>query len=225
MSTRSHCPTPRTRRVSTTLALAALVALLPALARAEAAPADVVTPAAPAAAAPTHSSDFGPIRPVAGILLTGTLGTATETVVNPDGSLATGKLGGRVQAFVGAEFGVAANGLKLRLTGGIQTGNLSSAGGTERFTRIPLEATLLYPINDKLRIGGGARYAAHLRFSGPGDNSSANLNATPGGLVVADYRLFEHLLLDARYVYERYESSVNGDQEGSHWGIGMTVMY
>ncbi len=218
MTTR-RLSTPRQRRAPTTpsLALLAALAIAPVAALADAAPADTASPAA--------SNDFGPIHPVVGALVTGTLGQADETVVNPDGSLATGKLGGRVQVFAGAEFGVAANGLKLRTTIGVQAANFSSSEGSERFTRIPLEATLLYPLDDRLRIGGGVRYAARLRFSGPGKNTSDNINASPALLAVVDYRLFPHLLLDGRYVYERYESSINGDQEGSHWGIGLTAMY
>ena len=34
-----------------------------------------------------------------------------------------------------------------------------------------------------------------------------------------------HLLLDLRYVYERYERSSGADVEASHWGVGLTAIY
>ena len=219
MTPRLPSRTPRAPRVPSVLALAVagLAALAPAIARADAAPAEPQSPV-------TGFTAFGPIRPVVGVLVTGTLGTDPASVTNPDGSTAYGVLGKRYQVFAGAEFAVAANGLRLRLTGGLQSGDLSTPAGSEHFTRVPLEATLLYPLNDKLRIGAGVRYAAHLRFSGPGGNTSDDINASPSVLAVADYRLFEHLLLDVRYVYERYQST-NGDLEGSHFGIGATAQY
>jgi hypothetical protein len=124
-------------------------------------------------------------------VLTGTLtSTNTAEVTNPDGSIAAGSLSGRYEALAGAEFPIDPNGLALRLILGVHTSaSFSSSGGSEHFTRFPLEATLWYPLNDKLRIGAGARYAARLRFSGAGGKTTDGLNATPGPLVAADYRL------------------------------------
>jgi len=208
-------PLPSPRAAAVLLAVA--TALAPLAARADAAPADTASPDA------LHG-----VRPLVGALLTGTVTSANDTTVtNPDGSSAVGSLSGRVQAFAGAEFPVAANGLALRLTLGVQSTRLSSSSGAgERFVRFPLEAVLKYPLNDRTRIGGGVRYAARIRFTGPGGNTSDGLAATPGVLFTLDYRLLPHLLLDARYVYERYErSSDGGSVEGSHFGIGATAIY
>jgi hypothetical protein len=90
---------------------------------------------------------------------------------------------------------------------------------------VPLEATLMYPVGDRLRVGGGLRYAARLRFSGPGGNTSDRLNAAPGVIGAVDYRLSPHLLADFRYVYERYEIAGGSDVEASHWGVGLTALY
>ena len=179
-------------------------------------PADTATPdAAPA-----------PIRVVAGVLFTGTAGTNDVGVTNPDTSTASGSLSGRYEAFAGAEFPLAPNGLTLRLTAGIHaTANFSGSGGSERMTSFPFEATVWYPVNDKMRIGGGARYAMRSRFSGAGGKTSDGLNATPAVVFGVGYQLMPHLLLDMRYVYERYEQDGGADLEASHWGLGLTAVY
>ena len=189
--------------------------------------------AVPAFAAPSPADGTSPdaspawIHPLVGVVLTG--GAGKSSVTNPDGSTATGSLAGRYEALAGAEFPIDPNGLTLRLTLGIHASasfsSTGGGGGGEHFTRFPLEATLWYPVGDKLRIGAGARYAAHPRFSGAGGKTSDGLNSTPGPLVAANYRLLPHLWLDMRYVYERYEQASGGDLEGSHFGIGMTAIY
>ena len=179
-------------------------------------PADTATPAAAPA----------PIRAVAGVLFTGTAGTNDVTVTNPDGSTASGSLSGRYEAFAGAEFPLAPNGLALRLTAGIHSSaNFSGSGGSERMTSFPFEATIWYPVNDRMRIGAGARYAMRSRFSGAGGKTGDGLNPTPAVLFGVGYQLMPHLLLDMRYVYERYEQAAGNDLEASHWGVGLTAIY
>jgi opacity protein-like surface antigen len=197
------------------LLLATLLAALaaPCIAFADAAPADAATPAAEPAR----------IRPLAGALLTGTIASDKSTVTNPDGSTTTGSLGGRYEVLAGAEFPIDPNGLALRLTLGMHT--VSMSGTSERFTRFPLEASLWYPLNDKLRVGTGARYAARMRFSGAGNNTTDGLNATPSLLLLADYRVLPHVSIDMRYVYERFERTKGSDADGSHWGVGTTLIY
>ncbi|HEX7690183.1 MAG TPA: hypothetical protein VF453_20930, partial [Burkholderiaceae bacterium] len=168
---------------------------------------------------------YGPVRPLVGVLFTDTVGDNRATFSNPDGSTASGNPSRSAEVLAGAEFALAANGLRLRLAAGLQASNLSSGGGHERFTRVPLEATLMYPVGEQLRVGGGLRYAARLRFGGAGGGTSDQLNATPGVIGAVDYRLSPHLLADFRYVYERYEVSGSGDYEASHWGVGLTAMY
>ena len=181
------------------------------------------SPAEGASPEATHAA----IRPLVGVMLTGTAGTNKIYVTNPDGSTASGSLSGRYEAYAGAEFPIDPNGLTLRLTAGVHaSASFSNSGGdSEHVTSIPFEATLWYPLNDQLRVGGGARYAMHTRFSGPGRNTSDQLNPTPGFVFAAGYRLMPHLLLDMRYVYERYEQPTGGDLEASHWGLGLTAIY
>jgi len=188
--------------------------------------------AAPAHAAPSPAEEAAPaaapaaIRPLAGVLVTGTVASDDGSFTNPDGSTVKGNLSGRYEAFAGAEFPIDPNGLSLRLTAGIHvTGNMSGGGGSEHLTRIPLEATLWYPLNDKLRLGGGARYSMRPRFSGAGGHTSDGLNAMPALVLGVSYQLLPHLLLDGRYVYERFEKYGGADIEASFWGLGLTAIY
>jgi hypothetical protein len=168
------------------------------------------------------------IRPLVGAMLTGTVSDDKVAVKNPDGSTASGSLSGRYEAYAGAEFPIDPNGLALRLTAGLHASASfsSSGGGSEHVTSIPLEATLWYPVGAKLRLGGGVRYAMHTRFSGAGGKTGDGLNPTPAVVFGVGYRLLPQLLLDMRYVYERYEQSNGGaDLEASHWGLGLTAIY
>jgi hypothetical protein len=188
--------------------------------------------AAPAFAAPSPADGASPeaapagIRPLAGVLLTGTISSDKIAVRNPDGSSSVGSLSGRYEAFAGAEFPVDPNGLALRLTAGIHaSANFTGSGGSEHATSVPLEATLWYPLSDQLRVGAGVRYAMHTRFSGAGNKTTDGLNPTPAVVFGAGYRLLPHLLLDMRYVYQRYEQASGSDIEASHWGAGLTAIY
>jgi opacity protein-like surface antigen len=179
------------------------------------------------AASPADAPSPAAIQPLVGVMVTGTAGVNKVQVTNPDRTTASGSLSGRYEAYAGAEFPLDPNGLTLRLTVGVHaTSSFARAGGgSEHATSLPLEATVWYPVGDKLRVGGGARYAMHTRFSGAGNRTSDGLNPTPAVVLGVGYRLMPHLLLDMRYVYERYEQASGGDLEASHWGAGLTAIY
>ena len=180
-----------------------------------------------AATAPAEAAGAPWIRPVVGVLLTGTITDNQVALANPDTSTAVGSLSGRYEAFAGAEFPVDPSGLALRLSVGIHaTATFKTSGGaSEHATSLPVEATLWVPVGDRVRLGGGVRYALRTRFGGPGRNTANQLDATPALVFGAGYRLMPHLLLDMRYVYERYEQPGGGDLDASHWGVGLTAIY
>ena len=60
---------------------------------------------------------------------------------------------------------------------------------------------------------------------GAGNKTSDNLNPTPALVLGAGYRLMAHLLLDLRYVYQRYERVDGDDPDASHWGAGLTAIW
>src|SRR5262249_7247110 len=146
------------------LALPALICLgalaAPLAARADAAPAEAASPV----------SSTPAIRPLGGVRYTIGDGDTKAPLGDPDGKItAKVDLAGIIEAYVGAEFPLAPNGLALQLTAGMhQTG--SDNGVSAR--SFPLEALMLYPLSPTFRIGGGVRYTAHLRFSGEGDSTA-----------------------------------------------------
>ena len=202
------------RAAAALLAAGALLGL-PGLARADAAPADASSPV-------TDNAPPKGIHPVVGALLTGTISNDDQPVTHSDGTSASGSLGGRYEVFAGAEFPLTAGGLRLRLTAGAHVGPLSGPNGsTEHIVRFPLEASLMYPMNDDLRFGVGARYPARLRIGGGG----SNLSATPSVMFLADYRVAPHVTVDMRYVVERYSRLEGGSEDASHFGLGASAMY
>jgi hypothetical protein len=155
-------------------------------------------------------------------LFTGTVSTQDQPVTHTDGSTAHGNLGGRYQVYAGAEFPLTDGGLRLRLTAGAHVGELTGPNGTtEHIVRFPLEASLMLPMNDALRLGVGARYPARLRIGG----GTSNLSATPGVMFLADYRVAPHVSVDLRYVVERYTRLEGGSEDASHFGVGASAMY
>ncbi len=195
-------------------ALCAASLLAPVAARADAAPADASSP--PVDTRPPHE-----FHPLVGALLTGNLSSNPVAVTNPDGSTASGNFGARYELFAGGEFPLTQGGLRLRLTAGLHVAPLSaSSGGGEHLTTFPLEAALVYPVDDDLRVGAGAHYAMRMRFSGPGANSTDGLNAVPGVFAFLEYRIQPHLWLDGRYVSEYYEDAGGDSFNTGHWGLG-----
>ncbi len=178
-----------------------------------------------AATSPADEASPSAIRALAGVMLTGTIGNEKVGVTNPDGSQIAGSLGGRYEAYAGAEFPVDPDGLAIRLTVGYHVTAAFTGAGGEHMTSLPFEATLWYPIDDKLRVAGGVRYAMHSRFSGAGQHTADMLNPTPTLVAGFGYRFTPHLEFDMRYVYERYEQASGGDLDASHWGLGLTAIY
>jgi len=204
---------PPSRALAALACLAALAA--PAAALADASPADASSPV-------TDNAPPKGIHPVVGALVTGTFSAQDRPVTLADGSAAHGDLGGRYEVYAGAEFPLTAGGLRLRLTAGAHVGEISGPNGaTAHIVRFPLEASLMLPVGDTLRLGVGARYPARLRIAG-GDS---NLSATPGVMFLADYRLAPHVSVDLRYVVERYTRAEGGSEDASHFGIGASAMY
>jgi hypothetical protein len=200
------------------LALPALICLgalaVPFAARADAAPAEAASPAAP----------LPPIRPLAGVLYTvGQNQDAKATLTDPSGKVtANVDLTGIIDIYAGAEFPLAPNGLALQLTVGVHESTSDNGVSARRY---PLEALLLYPVSPSVRIGGGVRYPAHLRFIGAGDSRSG-LTATPSVLGLVEIKMSQHFAVDLRYVKEQYqEDSSAARLDASHFDAGVQAIY
>jgi hypothetical protein len=165
------------------------------------------------------------IRALAGVLVTAGEGSKLF-IAHPDGAGSEVDLGGVLDLYAGAEFPLAPNGLALQLTAGVHQ---SASSNGESARRYPLEAILMYPMSNNVRLGGGIRYPAHLTFSGPvssGSGGAAGVSSTPGFLGTIEIRLTEHLALDFRYVEEQYEYTTSkGSLNASHFGAGVSAMF
>ena len=200
------------------VAAAALLAQ-PQAARADASPADASSPVA-------DNSPPREFHPLVGALVTGNISPNDQSLANPDGSTATGNLGGRYEVFAGAEFPLTKGGLRLRLTAGAHEGRVSpSAGGSEHFVYYPLEASLVYPVSDTWRLGGGVRYPARIKFSGPGAHSNLGLGSAPGAVGFIEWAVVPHVWLDLRFVAEDFEPYSGGSITTNHWGLGAVAEY
>ncbi len=129
--------------------------------------------------------------------------------------------------------------LTLQLAGAYHNDQVNGIRGEKaRFRRLPLEATLLWHATDRTRIGFGLRKATHpvfkidnvkvnvngqeLRASG-----KADLKASTGFIVEAEYALTPSWGLKGRYVFEsyRYRDDPQGEKfEANHLGV-MSVWY
>jgi hypothetical protein len=203
----------------TLICLGALAA--PLAAHADASPAEPATPAPPAPAAPAAAAYEPAFRPIAGVLYTiGQGETAKASVVAADGTTGHVDLAGILDVYAGGEFPLAPNGLALQLTIGWHQS--SSSNGISAH-RIPLEAILMYPLSPVVRLGGGIRYPAHLRFS---DGAAPGLTSTPGFLGVLEIKLAQHFALDLRYVEEQYQLPTSSSRlDASHFGAGISAIY
>jgi len=165
------------------------------------------------------------VHPLVGALVTGNINSDQQGLTNPDGSTASGNLGARVEVFAGAEFPLTKGGLRLRLDAGAHEGHVASSSGSEHFVYYPIEALLVYPINDSWRLGGGVRYPAHLRFSGAGGHTNLGLGSKPGAAAFVEWAVVPHVWLDLRYVQEEFEPDSGGSITTSHWGLGAIAEY
>lgn len=124
--------------------------------------------------------------------------------------------------------------LTLQLAGAYHNDQVNGIEGEKiRFRRMPIEATLLWHATERTRIGFGVRKATHpvfkidnvkvnvngqeLRVSG-----KADLEASTGFIVEAEYALTPSWGLKGRYVFEsyRYRDDPQGEKfEANHLGV------
>lgn len=129
--------------------------------------------------------------------------------------------------------------LTLQLAGAYHNDQVNGIEGEKiRFRRMPLEATLLWHATERARIGFGVRKATHpvfkldnVKFNVGGQqvrvSGEADLKASTGFIVEAEYALTPSWGLKGRYVFEsyRYRDDPQGEKfEANHLGV-MSVWY
>lgn len=129
--------------------------------------------------------------------------------------------------------------LTLQVAGAYHNDQVNGIEGEKiRFRRMPLEATLLWHATERARVGFGVRKATHpvfkldnVKFNVDGQqvrvSGEADLKASTGFIVEAEYALTPSWGLKGRYVFEsyRYRDDPQGEKfEANHLGV-MSVWY
>ncbi|MDI1349097.1 hypothetical protein [Aquabacterium sp.] len=129
--------------------------------------------------------------------------------------------------------------LTLQLAGAYHNDQVNGIEGEKiRFRRMPIEATLLWHATDRTRIGFGVRKATrptfkldNVKFTVDGQqvtvSGKADLKASTGFIVEAEYALTPSWGLKGRYVFEsyRYRDDPQGEKfEANHLGV-MSLWY
>lgn len=129
--------------------------------------------------------------------------------------------------------------LTLQLAGAYHNDQVNGIEGEKiRFRRMPIEATLLWHATDRTRIGFGVRKATrptfkldNVKFTVDGQqvtvSGKADLKASTGFIVEAEYALTPAWGLKGRYVFEsyRYRDDPQGEKfEANHLGV-MSLWY
>ena len=161
------------------------------------------------------------VRGIVGLGLT--LGGDTlATVTYFDGTTDSIKAGGMVHLYGGAEFRISPQ-LTMQATVGYHVDNTNgNSNGTLRFSRYPVELLAHYQINDKVRLGGGARLvnSAKLGSSGVLSGLDVSFNSTVGVVLEGEYMIAPQLGLKLRGVSEKYEPNGGGSSvDGNHIGF------
>lgn len=150
-----------------------------------------------------------------------TLVTATFT----DGSTETIDAGEGLSLAIGARFDIADN-LEMAITYGIKTAGISAQNGSIDWTRNPLNAILLYKM-DNWRFGGGLTY--HMSPVLEGDGFAAgkvDFEDALGTLIDMRYFFGESAYVGGRATFIDYKvkngsTSVNGNSIGVIVGINL----
>ena len=120
----------------------------------------------------------------------------------------------------------------LQTTLGIHTAGTLGTNGNASFTRFPLEVMGIYQLNDKYRIGAGARKSLAAKLSTAGVATyqpSLEFNASVGQVIELQYLLGKpnkksnaKTALNFRYVKETFTEKTEGIKvKGDHIGVGV----
>ena len=136
------------------------------------------------------------------------------------------KAGQLLQVYGGLEYQPVSQ-FSLQATVGYHWHNTEGADGQFKFSRYPVELLGHYHINDKWRIGAGARLVRRPKLELRSSNASNPIDAeakfdnTTGAVIEGEYVIDRKLGLKLRYVSEKYQapSLFTGKVDGSHVGF------
>jgi hypothetical protein len=125
-----------------------------------------------------------------------------------DGSSDTIKSGGGVQFKVGVQYPTSTNSSLLATVGYEVDDTSAASNGSIKFQRFPVELLSMWRVGNKVRLGGGLRYASNPKLSGSGVASSLgtySLKSKLGLVAQGEYLYSEKLGLTLRAISEKFE--------------------
>jgi len=193
---------------------------------------------AAAALAPTlaHAGldSDNPVHPLLGIALTGGGDKLSSAEFN-NGYSKDITAGGLVYVYGGVEFHQKGSPFGFQGTIGYHFDNTSADNGSQRFSRVPLEAIVLFDVAPKFRLGVGARYASDAKFrsGGAGYVGNADFDSQLGAVLLGEWLITPSMGVQLRYVNEKYkvhgvDASGNPAEatiDGSHGGLGFNYYF
>jgi hypothetical protein len=166
-----------------------------------------------------------PVHPLLGIAITGG-GDKLSTVEFVNGPTQSVTAGGLVQIYGGVEYHENGSPIAFQGTLGYHVDSVNADNGSQRFSRFPLEAIVLFNATPKFRVGVGARYAMAAKFTsdGAGYVGNGDFKSQLGGLVMGEWLITPSMGVQVRYVHETY--SIEGLKvDGSHGGLGFNYYF
>lgn len=148
-------------------------------------------------------------------------GDTLASVTFTNGDTEDVKGGGLIHIYGGAEFRISPQ-VSVQGTFGYHVSDTSSASnGSLRFSRYPLELLAHYQINDKVRLGGGARFVNDAKVAGSGVLSAINVDygSTTGLVLEGEYLVTQRIGLKLRTVSEKYKPAGGPSADGNHIGF------
>lgn len=185
--------------------------------------AQTTEPAPAVAAAPAVQYEAVGAKPLRFVLGAGITfgGDKLATAYYDDGDEVDLRAGDMVALVAGVDYRINQD-FSVQGTVGYHVDRAGADNGDMRFERIPFELLGYYHVNDKLRVGGGLRYATGVKFrsSGAGDIGDYKFKDTTSPVAEIEYLFTPRMGLKLRYVNDEFkEKDYGGKVKGDHVGI------
>jgi hypothetical protein len=162
------------------------------------------------------------VRAFIGAGLTGG-GDSLATVVFTNGTTEDVRAGQLVHLYGGVEFRLAPL-FTVQTSLGYHVDDTSRfSNGSLRFSRVPVELLAHYQIDNRVRLGGGARFVNNAKLEGHGvlSGNRIDFDSTVGAVIEGEYLVTPSIGLKLRYVNEKYKTG-GVSVDGSHGGFYFT---
>ncbi len=118
--------------------------------------------------------------------------------------------------------------VSAQLNIGYHVDSTSGSDASLRFQRFPVELLAYLSVNEKFRIGGGARFVSGAKVTGSGvfDSAHAEFESTTGAVIEGEYFITPKVGVKLRAVSEKYKLKYDSDKiDGSHGGVYLNYYF